>query len=210
MITNLKFDQNGLIPAVVQDAETGRVLMLAYMNEESLKKTVETGETWFFSRSRNELWHKGATSGHIQKVRRIDFDCDKDALLVQVEQTGVACHTGAATCFYQSLSGAENLDIGNFLPELERIIAERKVNKPEGSYVAKLFDKGLDRILKKVGEEAGEVIIAAKNEDRNELIYESGDLIFHLLVLLAEKDVAVSEVLSELARRHRPKPAEGQ
>ncbi|MCW3491286.1 bifunctional phosphoribosyl-AMP cyclohydrolase/phosphoribosyl-ATP diphosphatase HisIE [Dethiobacter alkaliphilus] len=210
MITNLKFDQNGLIPAVVQDAETGRVLMLAYMNEESLKKTVETGETWFFSRSRNELWHKGATSGHIQKVRRIDFDCDKDALLVQVEQTGAACHTGAATCFYQSLSGAQNLDTGNFLPELERIIAERKVNKPEGSYVAKLFDKGLDRILKKVGEEAGEVIIAAKNEDRNELIYESGDLIFHLLVLLAEKDVAVSEVLSELARRHRPKPAEGQ
>ena len=210
MIKNLKFDEKGLIPAVVQDAQTGRVLMLAYMNEESLTKTVQSGETWFFSRSRNELWHKGATSGHIQTVRRIDYDCDGDTLLVQVEQKGAACHTGAATCFYQSLSGGEYLDEGNFLPELERIIAERKVNKPEGSYVATLFDKGLDRILKKVGEEAGEVIIAAKNEDRDELIYESGDLLFHLLVLLAEKDVAVAEVLSELARRHRPKTAEGQ
>ncbi|MDW7685098.1 MAG: bifunctional phosphoribosyl-AMP cyclohydrolase/phosphoribosyl-ATP diphosphatase HisIE [Bacillota bacterium] len=205
-MTTLKFDKAGLIPAVIQDVQTGRVLMLAYMNEESLKKTMETGQTWFYSRSRNELWHKGATSGHIQTVRRIDYDCDGDALVVHVEQTGSACHTGAATCFYRSLSDGDT-KTEHFLAELERIIAERKINRPEGSYVAGLFAKGLDRILKKVGEEAGEVIIAAKNEDRKELIYESGDLLFHLLVLLAQKDVALSEVLSELSRRH--KPAEG-
>jgi phosphoribosyl-ATP pyrophosphohydrolase/phosphoribosyl-AMP cyclohydrolase len=203
-MTKLKFDQNGLVPAVVQDVHTGRVLMLAYMNEESLKKTIESGQTWFYSRSRQELWHKGATSGHIQMVKRIDYDCDGDALLVQVEQVGGACHTGAATCFYRTMAGEPITGTDNFLAELERIIAQRKVEKPEGSYVAKLFDKGLDRILKKVGEEAGEVIIAAKNEDRGELIYESGDLLFHLLVLLKEKDVALSEVLAELASRHRP------
>lgn len=203
-MTKLKFDQNGLVPAVVQDVHTGRVLMLAYMNEESLKKTIESGQTWFYSRSRQELWHKGATSGHIQMVKRIDYDCDGDALLVQVEQVGGACHTGAATCFYRTMTGEPITGTDNFLAELERIIAQRKVEKPEGSYVAKLFDKGLDRILKKVGEEAGEVIIAAKNEDRGELIYESGDLLFHLLVLLKEKDVALSEVLAELASRHRP------
>jgi phosphoribosyl-ATP pyrophosphohydrolase/phosphoribosyl-AMP cyclohydrolase len=203
-MTKLKFDENGLVPAVVQDAYSNHVLMVAYMNEESLKKTMETGQTWFYSRSRQELWHKGATSGHVQMVKRIDYDCDGDALLLQVEQVGGACHTGASSCFYRTLSGGAQPEADNFLPELERIIAERKVNRPEGSYVAKLFDKGLDKILKKIGEEAGEVIIAAKNEDRNELIYESGDLLFHLIVLLAEKDVALSEVLKELAGRHKP------
>jgi phosphoribosyl-ATP pyrophosphohydrolase/phosphoribosyl-AMP cyclohydrolase len=173
------------------------------MNADSLKKTLETGETWFYSRSRSELWHKGATSGHIQTVKRIDYDCDGDALLVQVEQHGGACHTGAASCFYRTLSGEAPVSV-NFLAELERIIAGRKIAKPAGSYTVKLFDGGLDRILKKVGEEAGEVIIAAKNQDRNELIYETGDLLFHLLVLLAQKDVALSEVLKELASRHRP------
>ncbi|MBS4029984.1 MAG: bifunctional phosphoribosyl-AMP cyclohydrolase/phosphoribosyl-ATP diphosphatase HisIE [Clostridiales bacterium] len=202
-MTELKFDQAGLIPAVVQDVNTGNVLMLAYMNTDSLKKTLETGETWFYSRSRSELWHKGATSGHIQTVKRIDYDCDGDALLVQVEQQGGACHTGAASCFYRTLSGEAPIS-GNFLAELEKIITGRKITKPAGSYTAKLFDGGLDRILKKVGEEAGEVIIAAKNQDRKELIYEIGDLLFHLLVLLAEKDVALSEVLTELASRHRP------
>ncbi|MCR3923538.1 MAG: bifunctional phosphoribosyl-AMP cyclohydrolase/phosphoribosyl-ATP diphosphatase HisIE [Firmicutes bacterium] len=204
MKTELKFDDTGLIPAVVQDAHSGRVLMLAYMNEESLTQTITTGQTWFYSRSRGELWHKGATSGHIQTVKRIDYDCDGDALLLQVEQTGGACHTGAVTCFYRTLSEVEAVEKSQFLSELERIIAERKVNMPQNSYVAKLFAGGLDRILKKVGEEAGEVIIAAKNEDRNELIYESGDLFFHLLVLLAQKDIAVSEVMAELARRHQP------
>jgi phosphoribosyl-AMP cyclohydrolase / phosphoribosyl-ATP pyrophosphohydrolase len=207
-MTNLKFDQNGLVPAVVQDVYTGRVLMLAYMNSESLKKTMETGQTWFYSRSRQELWHKGSTSGHIQMVKRIDYDCDGDALLVQVEQVGGACHTGASSCFYRTLTGEDGQESAHFLAELERIIAERKMNRPEGSYVAGLFAKGLDRILKKVGEEATEVVIAAKNEDRQELIYESGDLIFHLMVLLAEKDVALGDVLKELSRRHKPKPKE--
>lgn len=178
--------------------------MLAYMNEASLQKTLASGQTWFYSRSRQELWHKGASSGHTQTVKRIDYDCDGDALLVYVEQSGGACHTGAATCFYRTLHGEKTAAPELFLPELERIIAERQVNRPADSYVAQLFNGGLDRILKKVGEEAGEVIIAAKNEERSELIYESGDLLFHLLVLLAAKDVGFSEVLAELQRRHQP------
>lgn len=207
--TELKFDQEGLIPAIVQDFSTGRILMLAYMNEEALQKTLASGQTWFYSRSRQELWHKGATSGHTQTVKRLAYDCDGDTLLVQVEQTGAACHTGAATCFYRTLAG-DAAETAYFLPELERIIAERKLNRPPDSYVAKLFTGGLDRILKKIGEEAGEVIIAAKNEARSELIYESGDLLFHLLVLLAAKDVAFSEVLAELQRRHQnAAPASG-
>jgi phosphoribosyl-ATP pyrophosphohydrolase/phosphoribosyl-AMP cyclohydrolase len=206
-MTELKYNENGLIPAIVQDVLTGKVLMLAYMNEQSLRRTLETGETWFYSRSRGQLWHKGETSGHIQKVRRISYDCDGDALLVAVEQCGAACHTGAASCFFRSLPGAEGEVRENFLAELEEIISARKVMKPEGSYVAGLFDRGLDRILKKVGEEAGEVIIAAKNEDRNELIYETGDLLFHVLVLLVQKEVALSEVLAELSRRHKPAAA---
>lgn len=206
-MTNLKFAEDGLIPVVVQDAKTERVLMLAYMNEAALEKTLTTGQTWFYSRSRRELWNKGATSGHFQQVKRIDYDCDGDALLVQVEQLGVACHTGASSCFYRMLAGDESVGTANFLAELEEIIAERKITKPAGSYVAKLFEQGLDRILKKVGEEAGEVIIAAKNQDRAELIYESSDLFFHLLVLLAEKNVTLAEVLRELASRHRPAAA---
>ena len=201
----LKFDErSGLIPAVVQDAGTGRVLMLAYMNEESLKKMVETGETWFYSRSRRVLWHKGATSGHIQKVQSIDYDCDGDALLIHVEPRGPACHTGNTTCFYRTLCGEETPRAGSSLAELEKIIRDRKSSRPEGSYTADLFEQGLDCILKKVGEEAGEVIIAAKNEDRHELIYEAGDLLYHLLVLLAQKDVALEEVETELERRHSP------
>lgn len=202
-MTKLKFAENGLLPVVVQDARTDRVLMLAYMNEEALQKTIATGQTWFYSRSRQELWHKGATSGHFQFVKRIDYDCDGDALLVQAEQVGFACHTGAASCFHRTLSGDESPVTATFLLELEQVIAERKATKPSDSYVAKLFAQGLDKILKKVGEEAGEVIIAAKNQDRTELIYESSDLLFHLLVLLAEKNVTLAEVLSELASRHR-------
>ncbi|MBT9135794.1 MAG: Phosphoribosyl-AMP cyclohydrolase [Firmicutes bacterium] len=203
-MTKLQFAENGLIPVVIQDALTERVLMLAYMNEEALQKTILTGQTWFYSRSRQELWNKGATSGHFQQVKRIDYDCDSDALLMRVEQVGNVCHTGATSCFYRTLFGDEFVVTANFLVELEQIIAERKVTKPAGSYTAKLFEQGLDRILKKIGEEAGEVIIAAKNQDRSELIYESSDLLFHLLVLLAEKNVALAEVLRELADRHRP------
>ena len=202
-MNEIKFDQAGLVPAIVQDWRSGQVLMLAYMNREALQKTLESGETWFYSRSRNELWHKGETSGHFQQVRRISYDCDGDALLVQVEQTGVACHTGAASCFFRTLQAGATPPAEHFLAELERIISQRKVERPEGSYVVKLLEAGVDRILKKVAEEAGEVIIAAKNEDRAELVYETGDLLFHLLVLLARQDVALSEVLAELARRHR-------
>ncbi|NLM53070.1 MAG: bifunctional phosphoribosyl-AMP cyclohydrolase/phosphoribosyl-ATP diphosphatase HisIE [Firmicutes bacterium] len=203
-MAELKYDQAGLIPAIVQDAYNGRVLMLAYMNAAALQKTLETGQAWFYSRSRQELWHKGATSGNLQIVKRIYYDCDGDALLLQVEQKGSACHTGAVTCFYRTLTAWENLPPDNFLAELERIIAERKLNLPAGSYTAKLFTAGLDRILKKIGEEAGEVIIAAKNDDRSELIYECGDLLYHLLVLLAQKGVSFTEILAELARRHQP------
>ncbi|MBS3946785.1 MAG: bifunctional phosphoribosyl-AMP cyclohydrolase/phosphoribosyl-ATP diphosphatase HisIE [Dethiobacter sp.] len=202
-MNEIKFDQAGLVPAIVQDWHSGQVLMLAYMNREALQKTLESGETWFYSRSRNELWHKGETSGHFQQVRRISYDCDGDALLVQVEQTGAACHTGAAGCFFRTLQAVGTPPAEHFLAELERIISQRKVERPEGSYVVKLLEAGVDRILKKVAEEAGEVIIAAKNEDRAELVYETGDLLFHLLVLLARQDVALSEVLAELARRHR-------
>ncbi len=140
--------------------------MLAYMNEEALQKTIESGESWFYSRSRQSLWHKGATSGHIQTVKQIAYDCDGDALLLLVEQRGAACHTGAVSCFFRTLSGTEAVKPENFLFELESIIAERKVNRPANSYVAKLFHDGLDRILKKITEEAGEVIIAAKNEEQ--------------------------------------------
>ena len=199
---DLKFNEQGLLPAVIQDAQTGQVLMLAYMNKEALDRTLSSGETWFYSRSRETLWHKGETSGHTQKVHRIYYDCDGDTLLLLVDQCGAACHNGTASCFYRTLSGTDELPSNNFLPELERIIAGRRVERPDGSYVVRLFDKGLDKILKKVGEEASEVIIAAKNEERYELIYEAGDLIFHLLVLLAQKDVALSEVLAELASRH--------
>jgi phosphoribosyl-ATP pyrophosphohydrolase/phosphoribosyl-AMP cyclohydrolase len=199
----IQFDQSGLVPAVVQDWHTGRVLMLAYMNKEALQKTLDSGETWFYSRSRSRLWHKGETSGHYQQVRRITYDCDGDALLLQVEQRGPACHTGAADCFFRTLQGDDPLPQEYFLTELERVITRRRAERPEGSYVVRLLEAGADRILKKVAEEAGEVIIAAKNSDRREIVHETGDLLFHLLVMLAGQEIAFSEVLAELERRHR-------
>lgn len=204
----LKFDSNGLIPAIVQDAASKQVLTLAYMNEESLKKTIETGETWFYSRSRRELWHKGATSGNTQTVQSIAFDCDQDALVVQVNPKGPACHNGTTTCFAEKLYEAETpaakADV-SFLYELENIIAEREQQRPEGSYTTYLFEKGVDKILKKVGEESAEVIIAAKNRDHDELQWESADLIFHLLVLLKEQNLPFSDVLVALKQRHEAK-----
>lgn len=202
---DLKFDQNGLIPAVIQDAESGRVLMLAYMNALSLEKTMETGQTWFYSRSRQQLWHKGETSGHVQDVVDMAYDCDGDALLIRVRQKGPACHTGEPSCFHNVLMDKEEQKEANpglFLTELETIIAGRKALRPPGSYVAGLFEKGTDRILKKVGEEAAEVIIAAKNDNRGELVHEAADLVFHLLVTLAEKNVPLADISAELARRH--------
>lgn len=213
-MNDLKFDDQGLIPAIVQDADSGQVLMMAYMNREALDKTLATGRTWFYSRSRQSLWMKGETSGNIQTVREVRYDCDQDTLLVLVEQTGAACHTGHYSCFYRTLDGQE-LEPARFdadrvyqakegpgiVLELMDVIRQRQKDRPEGSYTTYLFDKGLDKILKKVGEETAEVIIAAKNPDNSELIYEASDLIYHLLVLLAEKGVDITEVFGELRSR---------
>lgn len=209
MIDQVKFDQNGLVPAIVQDATTYEVLTLAYMNEESLQKTIETGETWFWSRSRQELWHKGATSGNTQKVVSMQMDCDKDAVVVKVEPAGPACHTGAVSCFDEPFYGENNTSLPySILQQLEQVIADRHVNRPEGAYTTYLFEKGVDKILKKVGEEASEVIIAAKNRDKEELQWESADLLYHLLVLLREQDLPLNDVLAVLARRHEGKNKE--
>jgi len=204
----LRFDENGLIPAIVQDAVSKTVLTLAYMNKESLNKSLETKETWFWSRSRQELWHKGETSGNTQRIVSMSYDCDGDALVVQVVPNGPACHTGAYSCFASELLGtaeerqtATESDRFAILGELEQLIAAREVERPEGSYTTYLFEKGVDKILKKVGEEAAEVIIAAKNRSAEELRYEASDLIFHLLVLLREQKLPLDEVLTELQRR---------
>ncbi len=198
-----KFDEKGLIPAIIQDYKTGEVLMLAYMNRESLDKTLETKRTWFFSRSRQKLWCKGETSGNIQIVKEIKYDCDSDTLLVLVDQVGPACHTGNRSCFYRTVFTDPEGVPTNWLSELERLVKKRKEEKPEGSYTAKLFQKGLNYIAEKVQEEAGEVIKAAKNESRERLIEESADLLFHLLVLLREKEVDFFEVEKELYKRHK-------
>lgn len=202
----IKFDENDLIPAVVQDVTSKEVLTLAYMNEESLKKSLETRETWFWSRSRGELWHKGATSGNTQKIHEIKYDCDQDALVILVEPVGPACHTGAYSCFTSSLLGeneiAAKADRFAIINELEKLIAERELERPEGAYTTYLFEKGVDKILKKVGEEAGEVIIAAKNRDPEELKWEVADLFYHVLVLLREQKLPLDAVLDVLVERH--------
>lgn len=207
-LESVKFDQNGLVPAIVQDAASKEVLTLAYMNKESLQKTIETKQTWFYSRSRQELWNKGATSGNTQEVAGLKYDCDQDALLVLVKPAGPACHTGAYSCFSETLfgktqeSGPDRFDILN---TLEKLIAEREAEMPEGSYTTYLFTEGVDKILKKVGEEASEVIIAAKNRDAEELKWEAADLLFHLMVLLREQKLPLNEVLSVLKERHASK-----
>jgi phosphoribosyl-AMP cyclohydrolase / phosphoribosyl-ATP pyrophosphohydrolase len=208
MIESIKFDQNGLVPAIVQDAASKEVLTLAYMNEESLKKTLETKETWFYSRSRQELWHKGGTSGNIQKVVEMRYDCDQDAILVLVQPAGPACHTGAYTCFSETIDKQEvqvSQDRFQILNTLEKLIAERENELPEGSYTTYLFNEGVDKILKKVGEEASEVIIASKNRDHEELKWEVADLLFHLMVLLREQKLPLDEVLNVLEKRHLTK-----
>ncbi|MCP1160431.1 bifunctional phosphoribosyl-AMP cyclohydrolase/phosphoribosyl-ATP diphosphatase HisIE [Bacillus infantis] len=206
-LEELKFDENGLIPAVVQDRKTKEVLTLAYMNSESLSLSIESGETWFYSRSRQELWHKGATSGNTQRIAEIKYDCDQDALVVLVEPAGPACHTGAVSCFNETVYQAEGLAEGiqdsySILAELERVIEQREKERPEGAYTTYLFEKGVDKILKKVGEESAEVIIAAKNRDQEELKWESADLLYHLLVLLREQKLPFEEVLGVLKERH--------
>ena len=199
MLENIKFNGHGLVPCVVQDVYTREVLMLAYMNEESVKKTLETGETWFFSRSRNELWNKGVTSGHKQAVKKLSYDCDGDTLLAEVEQIGAACHTGAKSCFYTTMFESEEkvFEIG----KLFDLIKERKETPVEGSYTNYLFDKGIDKILKKVGEECAEVIIAAKNPDLTELQYELSDLVYHSMVLMVERGLELKDIANELKKR---------
>jgi phosphoribosyl-AMP cyclohydrolase / phosphoribosyl-ATP pyrophosphohydrolase len=200
-IKAVTFDKDGLVPAIVQDARTREVLTLAYMNRESLARTAETGQTWFWSRSRNELWHKGETSGNTQEVVSLASDCDNDAIIVLVEPAGPACHTGARSCF--DVEPHEEHP-GGLLHELYELIQSRERDRPAGSYTAYLFDKGLDKILKKVGEESAETIIAAKNDDRQLLVGEVADLIYHLLVMLVAREVNLDDVRAELAQRRKP------
>ncbi len=214
-LENIKFDEQGLVPAVVQD-EQGKVLMLAYMNEESLQKTLATGTTWFFSRSRQSLWHKGETSGHFQYVKEVFYDCDGDTLLLKVNQTGSACHTGAYSCFYRQLElrgsnlatldggkPQEDYSVATILNDLYNVIQDRKLNPVEGSYTNYLFRHGQDKILKKIGEEATETVIASKNSDRDEILYEMADLWYHCLVLLAYHNISPNDLLGVLQSRRK-------
>lgn len=211
----LRFDANGLIPAVIQDVETGKVLMVAYMNEEALRRTLETKTTWFYSRSRKKLWNKGETSGHVQHVEGIYVDCDNDCLLIQVRQEGVACHTGFFSCFHRKLEDDVVTEPENryppypllaFLGELFAIIEERAHCPSPSSYTAKLLAEGKEKILRKVAEEATEVLLAAFEDEamrRDHLRYEVADLLYHLLVLLKCEGLTFREVMEELEGRHR-------
>ena len=214
VLSRLKFDDHGLIPAIVQDAATGRVLTLAYMSRETVKLSLKERQTWFWSRSRQKMWHKGETSGNTQQILRADADCDGDALLVTVQPQGPACHTGKESCFFNDVFGAEfrpsfgPLSEGRFLTTIERlveVIKARKVEMPEGSYTTYLFSKGLDKILKKIGEESAETIIAAKNQSKSELTLESADLLYHLLVLFVNEGLELESVLAELEKRAQKK-----
>ena len=229
----LKYDDQGLIPASVQDAGTGQVLMLAYMNAESLAKTLESGETWFWSRGRQTLWHKGATSGNVQPVEEMRCDCDADALLVRVHPAGPACHTGEQSCFFRSLPGDIPKSLDNAettlspaplsladkentqssrqqtsedrftLQQLYQVIQDRRRNPIPGSYTASLLDAGLPKIAQKVGEEAAEVLVAALAQEDQRLVEEVADLAYHLLVLLAARNITPAGITAELARRHK-------
>ena len=200
---DLKLDANGLIPVVVQDYVNSEVLMLAYMNEEAFNKTLETGIMTYYSRSRQELWVKGLTSGHFQYVKSLAIDCDRDTMLAKVEQIGAACHTGNRSCFYTTIVG-NDYDAKNPVQIFESVyqtIADRKENPKEGSYTNYLFEKGLDKILKKVGEEATEVVIAAKNPNVEEVKYELSDFLYHAMVLMVEKGITWEDITGELADR---------
>lgn len=196
--TAIKYDKDGLVPAIAQDIATGEVLMLAYMNEAAVKLTLETEIVHYYSRSRQSLWKKGETSGHVQELKGFYYDCDGDTILVKVNQVGAACHTGNYSCFFNELVEAKG--VKNTLPDLYKVILDRKLNPKEGSYTNYLFTEGIDKILKKVGEESAEVIIGAKNT-REELIYETSDLIYHLLVLLVNEGITLGDIFEELAGR---------
>ena len=212
-ISMVKFDEKGLVPAIVQE-ENGQVLMLAYMNKESLEKTLETGYTWFYSRSREKLWQKGETSGNVQQVKEISYDCDGDTLLVRVHQTGVACHTGSYSCFSGRRIGESNKELAVIPPkeetnlatilyDLYSVIQDRRLHPVDGSYTNYLFEKGQDKILKKVGEEAVETVIASKNMRKEDILYEMGDLWYHCLVLLAFHNIRPEELFAELMSRRK-------
>jgi len=196
----IHFDERGLIPAIVQNAATREVLTLAYMNRESLQRTIETKQTWFWSRSRNELWHKGATSGNTQKVVSLALDCDRDAIIVLVNPAGPAFHTGQVSCFDVETRPD---DLGPLLDQLYELIQSRERERPAGSYTTYLFEEGLDKILKKLGEESAETIIAAKNDDDERLTAEASDLVYHLLVLLVARGVSLNEIAAELGQRRK-------
>lgn len=209
-IKELKFDEKGLIPAIAQDVVSGEVLMCAYMNAESIQKTIETGHATYFSRSRQELWEKGATSGHYQTVKEMYLDCDGDALVLKVEQEGVACHTGNYSCFYRKLVDGKLVEVpteGGVSPQIlydvYNVIVDRVKNPKEGSYTNYLFEKGIDKMLKKVGEESAEVIIASKNYVKEEVQYETADLMYHLSVVLVEQGLTWDDVFKELASRYK-------
>lgn len=204
MADNLKFDQAGLIPAVVQDVNTGRVLMLGYQDREAFSRTLQTGRVWFYSRSRQRLWQKGETSGNELRVRQVLADCDGDAVLILAEPAGPTCHTGAESCFFTMISGVEDewLPLSRVPDALFRVILDRQANPRPESYVSRLLAGGIDRVAQKVGEEAVETVIAAKNDDRDALIRELADLWFHSLVLMAARGLRPADVWAELAQRH--------
>lgn len=200
-IDELKFDEKGLIPAVVVDVYSREVLTVAYMNRESLQISMDEGRTCFWSRSRQELWRKGETSGNVQRIAGIIADCDRDALVVLVEKDGPACHTGAESCFHNPLWESETLHDFT-LDGLMNLIRGRKTEPKEGSYTSYLFEKGMDKMLKKVGEESTEVIIAAKDQDKKETIYEIADLVYHVMVVMVEMGISIEDITRELASRH--------
>ena len=201
-INNLKFDEKGLIPAVVVDYQTNEVLTVAYMNKESLEISIREGRTCFWSRSRQELWRKGETSGNVQHIVKIDCDCDMDALTVYVKKEGPACHTGKESCFFNNVYTNDEIAPAFSLEGLASLIEGRKTDKKEGSYTTYLFEKGIDKILKKVGEECTEVIIGAKAGDKAETVYEISDLVYHVLVLMVEMGISIDDIKKELASRH--------
>ena len=215
-LDQVKYDDKGLVSVIVQDFQNGQVLMFAFANREALEKTLQTGRTHFWSRSRGRLWMKGEESGNVQEVKEMYFDCDVDAVLVLVDQKGVACHTGQRTCFFTPLHGdtrtapafgdGEGAD-DKTLRDVWNVVDDRKRNPREGSYVSGLFEKGIDKILKKISEEAGEVVIASKNESREEVIYETADLWFHSLIALSYFDITPEDIFEELGRRFG-KPSE--
>jgi phosphoribosyl-AMP cyclohydrolase / phosphoribosyl-ATP pyrophosphohydrolase len=207
MLPDLKFNEHGLIPIITQDAETGEVLMFAYATREALEQTLATKQAHYFSRSRNELWHKGATSGNTQDVVEVRFDCDGDVVLYRVKANGPACHTGEQSCFYRTIGEESQLSMGDVMGLLERVVSDRLKRLPEGSYVTKLHERGIGYVAQKVVEEAGESIVAALQQKDEEFLGEAADLLFHRTVLLKERGLSLMQVAKVLEERHQKRTA---